>query len=278
MASVQDALAAVEPVRQWLPIDGRGQDSLDRLIAADSTGPLRWASGGWRDRITGLQFHDGRGRLITVGGLPVKNVAGYDLAKLLVGSGGCFGTVVAVAVRTERRPEAAYVAKLACPDGVAAAVNKLITSAAPPRWILLDGDGLRAGWLGLKRDIDAAATAATQGQRRDPEDDDADRLAAQWPAAEVVRTQVAPADVEAVATEVAAEVGSVAWAADAAFGRMWFDVKARDAALAAVRRRGGTAELLHADGTRTSLDRPSEPVLRLMRRLKQEFDPDGRLA
>jgi hypothetical protein len=53
----------------------------------------------------GLRFVDGRGRLINAGGQVVKNVAGYDLTRLMVGSAGTLGLITAVTLRMATRPQ-----------------------------------------------------------------------------------------------------------------------------------------------------------------------------
>src|SRR6266436_1777604 len=81
-------------INQWLPIDGNPHATLGALVDVNSTGPLRLGYGAWRDLLLGVQFTNGRGELITAGGRTVKNVAGYDLTKFMVGSRGVFGRLV----------------------------------------------------------------------------------------------------------------------------------------------------------------------------------------
>src|SRR5688500_14037026 len=88
LAQVQNALA---PTGQWLPIDGQPDLPIGQLVETNSSGPLRLGYGHWRDLLLGAQFHNGSGDLITAGGRTVKNVAGYDLTKFMVGHRGVFG-------------------------------------------------------------------------------------------------------------------------------------------------------------------------------------------
>ena len=92
---------------QWLPIDGDPKATVGQLVSINSTGPLRLGYGAWRDLLLGAQFLDGRDDLITAGGRTVKNVAGYDLTKFMVGQRGVFGRLVTVTTRTYRRPDVA---------------------------------------------------------------------------------------------------------------------------------------------------------------------------
>src|SRR5436853_7032846 len=104
------AQAKLAELNQWLPIDGDVQSPLGELVENNSTGPLRLGYGGWRDLLLGVQFLNGRGELITAGGRTVKNVAGYDLSKFMVGQRGIFGTLLTLTTRTYKRPIGAIVA------------------------------------------------------------------------------------------------------------------------------------------------------------------------
>ena len=133
---------------QWLPVDGDGEASLAELVLANSTGPLRLGGGAWRDLLLGCQFTDGRNRLISAGGRTVKNVAGYDLTKLILGSFGAFGTPVTFTFRTYRRPTASVIAVF---PPVQASVNDLLPTDLRPSWMALSDDGLACGYHGDDR-------------------------------------------------------------------------------------------------------------------------------
>src|SRR4051812_39566429 len=130
---------------QWLPVDGDADLRLGTLVERNSTGPLRLGYGAWRDLLLGLQFTNGKGELITAGGRTVKNVAGYDLTKFMVGSGGAFGRLVTVTTRTYRRPVRAMVARFP-PDGAIA--GRLLPTALRPAWAVLTADALWCGYFG----------------------------------------------------------------------------------------------------------------------------------
>ena len=61
--------------------------------------------GGMRDLILGLEFINGKGQLISAGGRVVKNVAGYDITRLLVGSSGTLGMITAITLKLATLPE-----------------------------------------------------------------------------------------------------------------------------------------------------------------------------
>lgn len=92
---------------QWLPLDPFGTDdgTIGATVATASTGPLATSFGSPRDLLLGLEFVNGRGEVIRAGGKVVKNVAGFDLSRLLTGSWGTLGVITEVTLRLYARPE-----------------------------------------------------------------------------------------------------------------------------------------------------------------------------
>jgi glycolate oxidase FAD binding subunit len=82
--------------RLWLPLDPAGgqRATIGGILAANSAGPLRLRYGGPRDMVLGMKIATTEGKIVKTGGRVVKNVAGYDLAKLLIGSHGTLGVIV----------------------------------------------------------------------------------------------------------------------------------------------------------------------------------------
>lgn len=91
---------------QWLPLDSPGGpgSTLGGTVASAMAGPLQAGYGTPRDHVTGIQFITGDGRAMELGGRVVKNVAGYDLVKLLVGSHGTLGLITRLHVRLRALP------------------------------------------------------------------------------------------------------------------------------------------------------------------------------
>jgi len=79
--------------------------TLGGLVALGACGPERITYGAPRDLLLGLRFIDGRGRAINAGGKVMKNVAGYDVTRLVAGSSGTIGIITRLTLRTATRPE-----------------------------------------------------------------------------------------------------------------------------------------------------------------------------
>src|SRR6202035_3626289 len=92
---------------QRLPTDPPHPDrvTLGALVAAAHAGPLRLSEGGVRDLLIGMRFVGHDGRLIHGGGRVVKNVAGYDLMKVMTGSFGTLGIITETVFKVRPLPE-----------------------------------------------------------------------------------------------------------------------------------------------------------------------------
>jgi glycolate oxidase FAD binding subunit len=92
---------------QWLALDPYGSDdgTLGATLATASAGPLATAFGTPRDLTLGVEVVTGRGVIARGGGRVVKNVAGFDLTRLFVGSWGTLGVITEVTCRLHARPQ-----------------------------------------------------------------------------------------------------------------------------------------------------------------------------
>lgn len=82
--------------RQWIPLDPPFGDraTIGGIVAANDSGPRRHRYGAPRDLIIGVEFARADGQLAKGGGIVVKNVAGYDLPRLMAGSFGSLSVIV----------------------------------------------------------------------------------------------------------------------------------------------------------------------------------------
>jgi glycolate oxidase FAD binding subunit len=103
-----------------LPPEAAGRRTLGGVIACNLSGPRRVKTGAARDHFLGFRGVSGRGELFKAGGKVVKNVTGYDLAKLMAGSFGTLAVLEEVTVKVLPRPESACTVLLDGLDGAAA--------------------------------------------------------------------------------------------------------------------------------------------------------------
>jgi glycolate oxidase FAD binding subunit len=119
---------------QYLPFDPPFVDAgatLGGATAAGLSGPRRYRYGGLRDFVIGVRFVNGRGDLVRGGGKVVKNAAGFDLPKLMVGSLGRLGALVELSFKVFPQP-AGFATVRASFSSLAAAVNAMTGLTARP--------------------------------------------------------------------------------------------------------------------------------------------------
>ena len=102
-ADLQSALAEHH---QWIPYDPPQPKTatIGGLLATAASGPLKSGFGGLRDFCIGIQFVTGAGTVAKAGGNVVKNVAGYDLMKLMIGSYGSLAVITGANFKAFPRP------------------------------------------------------------------------------------------------------------------------------------------------------------------------------
>lgn len=106
---LRDVAAALAQHQQFMPFDPplvEAGATLGGTVATGLSGSGRYRYGGVRDFLIGVRFVDGQGRLVRGGGKVVKNAAGFDLPKLMVGSLGQFGIITEVSFKVFPQPAA----------------------------------------------------------------------------------------------------------------------------------------------------------------------------
>ena len=105
--TLDDIARVTAPHGQWLTLDPHGDSSratIGATIATASYGPLAHHFGTARDIVLGVEFVSGTGDIVRGGGRVVKNVAGFDLTRLITGSWGSLGVITEATVRLRAVP------------------------------------------------------------------------------------------------------------------------------------------------------------------------------
>lgn len=162
VAALQAALAGSG---QWLPVEPPlpAATSMGGLISADLSGPSRFSQGTVRDLLIGITVARADGTLAKSGGRVVKNVAGYDLAKLYCGALGTLGVIVEATFKLRGLPPALAVGRMTCSNIAEARelLERIRTAPLEPRLIELltpvpAGDGdciIVVGFGGSDEDV-----------------------------------------------------------------------------------------------------------------------------
>ncbi|MDH3827950.1 MAG: FAD-binding oxidoreductase, partial [Desulfobacterales bacterium] len=121
---------------QWLPLRPpffSAGSTIGSLVALAACGPERMTYGAPRDLLLGLRYIDSKGVLVTAGGRVVKNVAGYDMTRLLTGSAGTLGFISEATWRVSTIPErCAAITAVGALDACAATALKIVQSVLSP--------------------------------------------------------------------------------------------------------------------------------------------------
>jgi glycolate oxidase FAD binding subunit len=173
LAEIESLLEAHDQMLAFEPPHFGATATIGGCIASGLAGPRRasagYAYGGVRDFVLGAKLLDGRGQLLSFGGMVMKNVSGYDAARLLAGSLGIFGVIIEVALKVVPRLRAEATLQFAM--GEAAALSQLNAWGAQPLPISASAwrdDLLSIRLSGSSAGVESAA-ARLGGQRLEPD-------------------------------------------------------------------------------------------------------------
>lgn len=130
LAAVEALLAEHSQMLGFEPPHFGDGATLGGTVAANLSGPRRAYAGAARDFVLGTRIVNGHGQILRFGGEVIKNVAGYDLSRLMAGAMGTLGVILDVSLKVLPRPreERTLVQEMAPP----AALNRLCAWAARP--------------------------------------------------------------------------------------------------------------------------------------------------
>jgi glycolate oxidase FAD binding subunit len=300
---------------QQLALDAPEDATVGGVIATGTAGPRRFRYGAPRDLLIGITVVRADGTVARSGGKVVKNVAGYDLGKLLAGSGGTLGLITEATFRLHPVPPAvAWVTGDFGPsdrDEAASAVAAAAGSALVPSAVELDwpGSGPRVLRVGVLLEGTASGVAARAKEMSELLGSAGgttavstvpfgSRLPSSGPPGTVVRVSFwvsRLAEVLAAVEGAAADAGvgpAVTGAAGAgllyacldtgtghdAAARFVTGLRARLAAPGGSAPRGSVAVLAAPDSVFAAAGAYREvPGMALMRAVKDQFDPDHRM-
>jgi glycolate oxidase FAD binding subunit len=287
-------LAALEAVLaergQCLPFEPphfAGGATVGGMVATGLSGPARASAGSARDYVLGLTMINGRGELLVFGGQVIKNVAGYDVSRLVAGSLGTLGLITEVSLKVLSMAPAEATLKFELSQ--AEALRRLNAWGGQPLplnascWV--DDSGVHTLFLRLRGAVAAveAACKTLGGERQDNAQTGADWL--------MCRDQLLPwfserggRDLWRLSVAQTApvldllELPLVEWHG----GQRWVRAEPGDAAKlrAAAARAGGHATLFAPAAGRSTpavgrFAPLAPPLDRIHRELKRQFDPAG---
>lgn len=262
---VRELAAALAAAGQECALDPRSSDStLGGALAAGLSGHRRLRLGPLRDLVLQIRFVTGDARVVKAGGPTVKNVTGYDLARLLVGSLGTLGVLVEATLRTRPLP---VCTTWSAAEGDPVALRARLHAASSILWngslvhVLLEGDP-----GDVEAQLVAGGLARSDG-------------APGWPdGPHRGRASVRPAAVGALGRSLDG-IRGVRWLAEVGVGTIHVaaeSAEALGAARAAAEREGGWLLREAGAGELDGFGMPL-PNRDLLRRIKDAFDPEGKL-
>lgn len=275
LAVVEQALAAENQLLPFEPPNHSGDATIGGAIASGLSGPRRPWAGSARDLVLGLGLINGRGEHLHFGGQVMKNVAGYDVSRVVTGALGTLGIITQVSLKVLPRPQrtSTHVLEMA-PEAAMRQVERWFREGLPVSGAAHDGKALYLRLEGTELAVNAADAIVGGDTSADPD--------TWWVALRdqrhswfeitdqpLWRIALPPlsAPLELDGEEFHDWNGQLRWLRSSLPAQR---IRERVAAL------GGHATLFRGDAGDTEVFHPlPEPVMALQRRLKQAFDPHG---
>lgn len=280
LAELEQVLAAQRQMLSFEPPHFGPGATVGGCIAAGLSGPRRSANGAYygaaRDFVLGCAFMDGRGKALRFGGQVMKNVAGYDLSRLVTGSMGTLGVILDVSLKVLPMPVARATVQFGLSESDALArLNAWGGRPLPITASAWHAQVLRVRFEGAEAAV-RAACAGLGGQRLDENGalDYWQGVREQTDAFFALPGPLWRLSVASTAPPVALEGSQlIEWGGAL---RWWKTAADGDAVRRAARAAGGHATLFRGGDRSAGVFTPLDPVMsRLHRNLKAAFDPAG---
>jgi glycolate oxidase FAD binding subunit len=243
--------AALAPHGQRLSLDPPGDPTIGALLAENASGPLRHRFGAPRDLVLGVTLVLGDGTIASAGGKVVKNVAGYDLARLVCGSRGSLALIARASFRLHPLPRASATLLVETADASGAVAALLRSQLQPSALDVLHPGRVAVLFEGSARAVEAQLANARTLVGGEPGHGTVWAEARERQAAAAGRLCFAPGEL----AQTLATLGE-----------------------AVVRPSAGVAYARDPLPGDTAAEGRSEAVARLLARIKSELDPQGVLA
>jgi len=270
LAEVQQLLSDNKQMLAFEPPDFEANSTIGGVIASGLSGPRRPYAGSVRDFVLGLTMITGRGEVLEFGGQVMKNVAGYDVSRLVTGSLGTLGVILDVSLKVLPQPELEISQALSIASQAFQSHLQSIYTSHP-----VSAAAYRDGTLNIR--LSGSETAVNTAKQKIGGDeidnaiwDALNTLECFAAATRLWRVSVAPAS--RLFMEEAAVIdwgGGVRWLVDPGYDPR--DVLANEDGHATLMKYDkelllSGVEIFQALG---------EPLLGIHKRLKQQFDPAG---
>ena len=276
LAEIEDALAAEGQMLAFEPPRHGPDATLGGAVAAGLAGPRRPHAGAVRDFVLGTRIVDGTGEALAFGGQVIKNVAGFDVSRLMTGALGTLGVLTEISLKCLPRPKVETTRVLECAGDEALR----LTNAWNAKPLPISATCFHAGRLSVRLSGAPAAVAGAASIVGGSEVDGA----AFWRA---LRDQALECFRPAIAGDAAlwrlcvrSTAPSTPWPADVVVewgGALRWLVSPTPLAAEAVRawaaENGGHATLFRGPKSGATFHPLPAPMLALHARLKQVFDP-----
>jgi glycolate oxidase FAD binding subunit len=276
LAEVEAVLAEQNQMLAFEPPHFDAGATVGGMVASGLSGPRRPWSGAVRDFVLGVVLMDGKGEVLRFGGQVMKNVAGYDVSRLLAGSLGTLGLILEVSLKVLPKPFAETTLRFALNE--ADAIRRLNEWGGQP--LPLSASAWQDGQLTVRL---SGADAAIKSARQKLGGEELADGAAFWAG---LREQTAPfftgADdlplwrlsLPAITPPLGlAGAQLVEWGGAQRWLKTAQDAEAVRAAVAAA---GGHATLFRGGDRSAGVFHPLAPAIaKIHRNLKAEFDPSG---